>query len=241
MRLVTLFISSLLVIAANCHDNFNVELYPQSNFQGEAYSVEDNACVDIPDSVTTTGNSSLRANRKCVIIFSVMTRHPPPAPPVCDYSGLLAPLLRAWNAGGADHFYTTNADEHARAVEHLGYANEGQVGFLGMEAADPLCTSLRPLFRLYRSGSANHFYTANDAERANAERLGYSFESIEGYCVAEPACGATLPLFRFYSSSHSDHFYTTSVTEMEHVRDHNPAYSLERIECYLWQSAQACH
>ncbi|GMS86583.1 hypothetical protein PENTCL1PPCAC_8758, partial [Pristionchus entomophagus] len=142
-------------------------------------------------------------------------------------------LFRSYHGRVIDHFYTTNAVEHARAN---GYTKEGTVGYLGRDGStESHCSCLRPLFRLYHHRARNHFYTSKATERASAEGFGYKFESIEGYCTSEPACGAYLPLYRFYSASGQNHFYTTSVDEMKKVKSNLKQYKYEGIECYLWQ------
>ncbi|KAF5376078.1 hypothetical protein D9615_007723 [Tricholomella constricta] len=138
------------------------------------------------------------------------------------------PLLRAWNGGIVDHFYTTNAAEMQRAVSSLGYVAEGTTGYVFSKQQ----TGTVPFFRLYHPGVRNHFYTTNAAERDNAvNRLGYASEGVVGYVYPNTACGG-LPLYRSYHGGGQDHFYTMSAAERDSAKGGGWAY--EGIAAYTF-------
>ena len=88
------------------------------------------------------------------------------------------PLFGLYRASAVDHFYTTNLAERNKAVENLGYRNEGITGYI---YPDTGC-GLLPLYRLYNSSGTDHLYTMSAAERDNAiNKLGYTQEGITGY------------------------------------------------------------
>jgi Repeat of unknown function (DUF5648) len=55
-----------------------------------------------------------------------------------------SPLLRAYSKASDDHFYTTNVAEHANAVQHLGYQDEGITAYVLTAPAH----GATPLYRL---------------------------------------------------------------------------------------------
>ena len=52
-------------------------------------------------------------------------------------AGGTVPLLRAYNKGLDDHFYTIDAAEHAHAIQALGYVDEGTTGWVFSLGAGP--------------------------------------------------------------------------------------------------------
>uniref|UniRef100_A0A914VSV2 DUF5648 domain-containing protein n=1 Tax=Plectus sambesii TaxID=2011161 RepID=A0A914VSV2_9BILA len=166
---------------------------------------------------------------------------PPCFPPTVD-------IYRSFNGQFCDHFYTVDLTEHFKAVQHLGYANEGIVGrVLADPNSIPPCPRLKPLYRLWNGDIRDHFYTTDEEERQNAiSRLGYTDEGILGYCVIpahatnptpesdENCCGTKKALHRFYNEKGKDHFYTASEEEKEHVISALHDYKYEGVQCYLW-------
>jgi len=68
-----------------------------------------------------------------------------------------------------------------------------------------------PLYRLFSSHAADHFYTTNAAERDNAVRAyGYKYECPAAQILATPS-ECAIPLFRIFRNR--EHFYTTDVEE----------------------------
>ncbi|MEZ4450950.1 MAG: hypothetical protein R3B09_15825 [Nannocystaceae bacterium] len=88
----------------------------------------------------------------------------------------VAPFYRCLKGNGK-RFYTRSADcEGAGPVE----------GILGHIANEKICGSTE-LYRLYSSGSGDHFYTVSASERDNAVSMyGYKYESVAGYVWLGP-------------------------------------------------------
>ena len=88
-------------------------------------------------------------------IAAIVLTHPTPH---------TVPLYRYWNAGVADHFYTTNPHE-------IGTTTPGVVGKHGYKSEGIACYCFSthyqhtvPLYRYYNGAQFDHFYTTNSAE-----------------------------------------------------------------------------
>ena len=66
-------------------------------------------------------------------------------------------LLRAYNNAIDDHFYTTDATEHANAVQNLGYADEGIAGWVLSPDVGRFAELAAPVHRLL-GDFANNFF-----------------------------------------------------------------------------------
>lgn len=98
--------------------------------------------------------------------------------------------------------------EHPRA--HRGKSLSG----FGMEA---LAVRV-PVFRLYNTITAGHFYTSSEAERDQVLRT-LPFMNFDGqafYASGTDAPGLS-PVHRFYNTQTGVHFYTISETERAHI------------------------
>ena len=160
---------------------------------------------------------------------------------VDPYAYAKTPLYRYWNGAVSDHFYTPNPYEigtttHGQVGRH-GYVSEGvqsymlfKYGFYGSV----------PLYRYYRPGIHDHFYTTNWREigtytHGKVGRYGYVSEGLVGYCMPWNKPG-TVPLYRYWKASVSDHFYTTNINEIGTAHPGavgKHGYKSEGIECYV--------
>lgn len=159
----------------------------------------------------------------------------------CTYSGELASLKRAFHQPSIDHLYTTDENEIS-TLSQRGWRIEGTAGFLGRTDDATNCGGqLRPLHRLYLPPRLDHLLTIWEEEKQNAmNRLGYTFESIIGYCASTPVCGATQPLMRYYNALGTDHFYTVDQNEVNvHQATKHDFWKFESIACYVWPTASA--
>jgi outer membrane biosynthesis protein TonB len=163
---------------------------------------------------------------------------PAPAPGVCQSChDNIVPLHRLYSPSSDDHFYTTNVEEAHNAIAKLGYVMEGSPGLVASCASDCKCgNSLKPVYRLFKSGAKNdHFYTldANEADNA-AKNLGYTREGIAFYCTQTASqCGASAALNRYWRGT--DHFYTTDANEgQKNVVAVGGKF--EGVTCHIWPS-----
>jgi hypothetical protein len=139
------------------------------------------------------------------------------------------PLYRLVSSGG-DHLYTASASERDQAIKADGYRSEGVLGYVW----DKKVPATEPLYRLYKGSKSrhDHFYTANPAERQQAEsRDGYKAEGITGY-IAKTQLPGTVPLYRLYSERSGEHFYTASEKEREFA-EKNDGFKSEGIVGYV--------
>jgi hypothetical protein len=97
-----------------------------------------------------------------------------------------------------------------------------------------------PLYRLYKPGVDDHFYTMNLDEKQRAiSQLGYVDEGVLGF--AYPPRGAAhdcrswinvVPLYRTYVGGESDHYYATTYAEQQ-AAVHNAGMNDEGIAACL--------
>jgi hypothetical protein len=79
-------------------------------------------------------------------------------------------------------------------------------------------TVLTPVYRFYRPSLGTHFYTADEAEKANViATLGGVF-TFEGVAYSLNPANNTPPLYRFFKPSTGTHFYTASESEKANVQ-----------------------
>ena len=152
----------------------------------------------------------------------------------------LVSLYRYWRHSGTDHFYTTDINEigtaTAGAVGRFDYRSEGIQCLIYSQLVEESV----PLYRYFRGGVRDHFYTTNSKEIGTTTvgrrgNHGYSSEGIVGYCFPSAKPG-TIPLYRYYHQHGVDHFYTTNpleigTTTVGAVGRHG--YRAEGIACFV--------
>ena len=149
-----------------------------------------------------------------------------PAPPQPTPVFHAVPFLRAYQPNVFDHFYTTDANEMANAVNKLGYNQEGIAAYVFTTQAP----NTIPLYRMYNAAAFDHFYTTSYPEVQSAgANSGYTYEGIAAY-VYGSAISGSVPFYRMYSPKVTDHFYTTSAAE---VSSASANYNSEGIACYV--------
>ncbi len=85
-----------------------------------------------------------------------------------------------------------------------------------------------PLYRYWKSGGGDHFYTTNFKELGGG-RLGYRYEGVQCYILPQNVSGM-VPLYRYWNPKSVDHFYTTNFRELGKGRS---GYSYEGIQGYV--------
>lgn len=108
----------------------------------------------------------------------------------------VAPLLRYYNQGTGDHFYTIFFGE--LGCGGGGYVSEGTAGYV-FQTQQP---NTLPIYRYWNGQVSDHFYTFNQATYP-----GYVLESIAGYAFASQTPD-NIPIFQYFHSGLQDHFYT---------------------------------
>jgi hypothetical protein len=73
-------------------------------------------------------------------------------------------------------------------------------------------------------------YTANVAEKDQAEKGGYTLEGVTGF-VNSTQVRHTVPFYRLYNGV--DHYYTTSIVEKNRKKEEG--YKDEGIACYVFK------
>lgn len=94
---------------------------------------------------------------------------------------------------------------------------------------------LTSVYRTYKPGVQDHFYTTNKSEKDNAVRnLGYRDEGVEWWAFNQEVAG-TKPLYRLYKGGdNGNHFYTSSASERDNAH-RNLGYKKEGVEGYLFK------
>ena len=96
-----------------------------------------------------------------------------------------------------------------------------------------------PLYRYWKSGIGDHFYTTNSREIGTTNpgvtgNYGYVSEEIAGFCFPQASAGR-LPLYRYWKGN-LDHFYTTNPHEIGtvvHGQVGKYGYQSEGVACYV--------
>ena len=151
----------------------------------------------------------------------------------------LTSLYRYWKSSITDHFYTTN-------IAEIGTSTSGQVGNHGYISEGIQCRLYTrqvagsvPLYRYWKSGIGDHFYTTNSHEIRTTNpgvtgNYGYVSEGIAGFCFPQASAGR-VPLYRYWKGN-LDHFYTTNPHEIEtvvHGQVGKYGYQSEGVACYV--------
>ncbi|TFK39659.1 hypothetical protein BDQ12DRAFT_722493 [Crucibulum laeve] len=148
-------------------------------------------------------------------------------PVECGDPTASVPFFRLYNAGGTDHFYTTNTAERDSFISLYGYVSETAPGNI-FRTQQP---STVPLYRLYNAGVQDHFYTTSTTERDTfINSNGYTSEGIAGYVYPNQICSSQ-PLYRLYRAVSVDHLYTTSSSE--YSSQQSAGYRGEGIRGYI--------
>lgn len=129
--------------------------------------------------------------------------------------------------GILDWFMTTSVAEMNNATTN-GWKSKG----IACYTSPVQITGTVPLYRMYNSTLADHFYPSNSMEWNNYRKLFYVPEGIVGYVFPKNTnIPGTVPLYRFYiSGSASYHRYSTK------PETQNTNESYQGIECYVWPS-----
>ena len=129
-------------------------------------------------------------------------------------------LMRAFNNGNGDHFYTTDLSEHAAAINSGAYSDEHFACWVLPPELEPgnIPQGVIPLMRAFHKGTGDHFYTTSSDELHNAISGGYTYEGNACFVPESEVLGTTTPFFRLYSNSNGDHFYTIYVAERDFAR-----------------------
>jgi hypothetical protein len=101
--------------------------------------------------------------------------------------------------------------------------------------ATAIANNKTPLYRLYSSKYANHFYTISVADRDNAvANNSYVYEGIAAYVLKNQVAGST-PLYWLYNVAIGDDFYTTSASERDGAIN-KYGYQYQGIAGYVFTS-----
>jgi hypothetical protein len=128
----------------------------------------------------------------------------------------------------ADRFYCMDPLERDLFAPSMGYVVEGTACFVRTGESYPIW---RRLHRLYRPATGEHFYTASNNERYDAEHS-YGYESeltsnqqrstyerdyypFYAAYVATSQQPGTVPLYRLWRAPPGDHLYTISAPERD--------------------------
>ena len=164
------------------------------------------------------------------------------SPGVDGSSPSFAPLFRYWKEADSDHFYTTNWGEIDQVIPNRrGRHDYAAEGIACMLITRRVSHDTVPLYRYYKEGCGDHFYTTNSQEigttsQGQIGKHGYKYEGIAGYCYSTPT-EDTVPLYRYWQPNTADHFYTTNSAAIGTTTDGQIGkygYKSEGIACYVY-------
>lgn len=125
--------------------------------------------------------------------------------------------------GATDYLAYPTGDSHPSADGHSIAAAEFapflNAAYHAWKADVPLTSSIKPVYRFYNLRTGTHFYTADEAEKANVIRTMasiYHYEGV-GYSVNVSSTVNCIDLYRFYNKRTGTHFYTADVGEKNNV------------------------
>ncbi len=111
--------------------------------------------------------------------------------------------------------------------------NVGIESIAGKIINEELNPNLKPLYRFWYLGKADHFYTANEVEKDSVLAGGvYKYEGIAGYVYNTRVLG-TLPLYRFYNAGGVNHVYVIKESEKDQLTS-LASYKYEGIAGYIY-------
>lgn len=148
-----------------------------------------------------------------------------------------ARFYRLYRPSTQHHFYTTSKSEADNAVKKYGYKREGVAGYV-YSSDESNINDTTALYRLYKPGNDDHFYTTNKAEADYAvQNYGYNLEGVACYVYGtnDHPYGTT-PLYRLYKPGTGDHFYTANKGEADYAIQHF-GYNSEGVACYLYPAS----
>lgn len=121
-----------------------------------------------------------------------------------------------------DQLLTSVSSEYFSVVNTSWWKGVGATGLVWKETA----SDRKPLYRVYKKSTTDHFYTWDKGERDQAISNGYVGEGIVGYVYTSSRAN-TCRVYRMYGSGNTVHVYTTSVAERNSLRDRYPAHNWE--------------
>ena len=148
-------------------------------------------------------------------------------------SPAVRPVYRFYNTSNGTHFYTASDAERYTVLKTLSKTYQLEGVAYRVNTANP--QNNQPLYRFYNTKANSHFYTANEAEKANVIATLKAVYSYEGpvYSVSTVAGDATA-MHRFYNRKTGTHFYTISEAErVSVIANLGATYSYEGIAYYI--------
>ena len=141
----------------------------------------------------------------------------PPAPALTLNFQLVGhssqPVYRFFNTKTGTHFYTASDAEFINVYGNLANVFNYDGVAYSVDINPPYPT--KPLYRFFNFKNGVHFYTADEAEKANVQANlsdRYHYEGI-AYRVNTNTNGT--PIHRFYAPARNAHFYTANMAEID--------------------------
>jgi hypothetical protein len=122
-------------------------------------------------------------------------------------------VYRFFNTSTGTHFYSASDAEFINVYGTLANVFHYDGVVYSVDIAPPYPT--KPLYRFFNFKNGVHFYTANEAERANVQANlsdRYRYEGV-AYRVNTDSHG--IPIHRFYAPARNAHFYTANMAEID--------------------------
>ena len=122
-------------------------------------------------------------------------------------------VYRFYNTRTRTHFYSASDAEFINVYGTLAKVFSYDGVSYSVDISPPYAT--KPLYRFFNFKNGVHFYTADEAERANVQANlsnRYRYEGV-AYRVNTTIHGT--PIHRFYNSARNAHFYTANMAEID--------------------------
>lgn len=152
----------------------------------------------------------------------------------------MLPLYRLYKSGNKNTFFTTSLSEAQNYIGRYDYVfDSAETHYIQGYVMKNSASGTLPLYRLYKSGIQNTFFTIYMNEAQNyIKKYDYEFDNadthyIQGYVFQKEEAG-TVPLYRLYKSGNKNTFFTTSLIEAGHyINKYN--YAFDNADTYYIQ------
>jgi len=122
-------------------------------------------------------------------------------------------VYRFFNTKTGTHFYSASDAEFINVYGNLANVFEYDGVAYSVDINPPYPT--KPLYRFFNFKNGVHFYTADEAERANVQANLADRYHFEGVAYRVNTTNHGTPIHRFYAPALNTHFYTANIAEID--------------------------
>lgn len=157
------------------------------------------------------------------------------------------PVYRFWSPTLEKHFYTSKDEDYNAVLEKFSdtWEFEKIVFYVAdkslLQSAAVGTNDFHMVHRYYSSKLQSHFYTADESERADIDRLWadvWFYEGEEYLVNTEPLYSDNLPIYRFLNRFNGSHFYANPDEKFVVQSQWSDTWSYEKLSYYVFNSKE---